>query len=175
MCKLKKGTSEFSISASLEMTYENNKIYAKEILDKVLKEKHYEIKYNDYNLESVDDKGKKSLQLHPMKGYEVIDPNVKSDHNIYFILDSNGKKILYVGKSQKIRNRLTNHLVKCSSTTSSKIKNISEYMSKHGTSLKYYSIKVKPKKLYGAVEGMLIAYIKNNEALDTDNWNDRED
>lgn len=167
---------EIKINATLNLTFEGKSTDENAILTLVRQKTHFLIKYDHSDYVHSPDKDEKAYELKPSKGFEKINRGVTSNHNVYFIFDSNNLNILYVGKSQSIRSRLKNHLIKCSENTSSKIQNIQKYLKDAPIKrLYYYSIEVCETKYYGAIEGTLIAYIKNHENDFPNNWNDRED
>jgi hypothetical protein len=109
---------------------------------------------------------------------------LSSNDNIYVLIDSEEDKILYIGKSvaKDIDSRLAEHLLKnekadgTKSGTSSKIKEVYTYLMEQVEKekvpkIRYYTFEVVPKKLYAAVEGHLINYLK--EVRKQAKWNIR--
>lgn len=80
--------------------------------------------------------------------------------NIYFIFGEN-KELLDIGKASSknkdIRNRLRKHLIYCSKKTSSKLKNVQDYVvdGKHQT-IFIASLRVEPEEYYQMAESFLI-------------------
>jgi len=109
---------------------------------------------------------------------------LSSNDNIYVLIDSEEDKILYIGKSlaKDINSRLIEHLLKnekadgTKSSTSSKIKEVYTYLMEQVENdkipkIRFYTFEVVPKKLYAAVEGHLINYLK--EVKKQAEWNIR--
>lgn len=99
---------------------------------------------------------------------------------IYFIF-SQDNELFYIGKDIRLRERLKQHLISCSTSTSSHIKDVHNYLldrKKQGKPLtiKYSAINTDDNKYNAAIEGALIDYCLNNCKKSYDKlWNKRED
>lgn len=105
---------------------------------------------------------------------DCADTPIRAEGNVYFIFDED--KLLYVGKSLNIKQRLCQHLIKCNKKTYSKIQEVQKYLKEQSKSkLSYCAIEVDIEQFYGTVEGMIIKYIHDHKTDFPDNWNLRED
>ena len=165
------------ISCYVTLTCNNREIDEEKIFDYVIQEaEKKQICYGDvlkYNME-YEGLYLKRIKIQTNDKIE-IPPDVKS--GIYFILNDTGDKILYVGKSKTLATRLKNHLIECSTSTSSHINEVIEYLSNLKSDqliLKYCYIKVE--KYLSTIEGMLIDYMKSIDLdMFKENWNKRND
>lgn len=100
---------------------------------------------------------------------------------IYFILNDKEDKVLYIGKSQKLKDRLKQHLIECNKSTSSHIQDVLDYLldrQKKGLSLciKYCVINTGDDKNNAAIEGILLDYIfGSSNRMFEECWNKRKD
>lgn len=100
---------------------------------------------------------------------------------IYLIFSYEKDKLLYVGKSKNLRQRLTNHLIKCNAQTYSHIEDTQAHLlarKGEGKPLRicYYTIGVSNPKNNSTVEGAIIDYVLNSGDILFDScWNIRED
>lgn len=137
-----------------------------DIIEKVKTMHKEEITYRSPDFKALKDSDCREL--------DCIDTTIRAKGNVYFIFDD--KKLLYVGKSLDIKQRLRQHLIKCSKKTYSKIQDVQKYLKDNRIlSLSYCAIEVSVEKFYGTVEGMIIKYIHQHESDFLYNWNLRED
>lgn len=62
-------------------------------------------------------------------------------NGIYFILDYELKHLLYIGKSQDVKDRLKQHLIECASTTNSHIIDVYEYLLQRKAKSEFIGVK----------------------------------
>lgn len=155
------------INVDCVISDENKKsLELEDIIEKVKTMYKEEITYRSTDFKSLEDLDCREL--------DCINTTIRAKGNVYFIFDD--KKLLYVGKSLKIKQRLRQHLIKCSKKTYSKIQDIQEYLKANSLlKLSYCAIEVSEEKFYGTVEGMIIKYIHEHESDFLYNWNLRED
>jgi hypothetical protein len=111
---------------------------------------------------------------------EINKVSAKKDEKgyVYFVFDATGSMCLYVGKSNDLKKRLREHLVKPSKSTNSKYEVLHKFILDGATTLYFDYIKIDPSELYGAAEGQFISYF---EDIHTTNgtlkkfWNIRHD
>lgn len=164
---------DIRVTATIEN--EGEKVDIESIINTVIDDtKKFTIRYNRAEI-TKDTSDSKTVSYKLDNTDEIVKEIVG---NVYFIF--NDKKLLYVGKAKNLKNRLRQHLINCSSSTSSKIQSVHECLTeleKNGNPLllSYCAISIKPEKYYGTVEGMIIDYIHSNKDYFKDNWNLRED
>lgn len=112
---------------------------------------------------------------------DKIDDEIDNS-GIYFILSYEEDKLLYVGKSKNIKQRLKDHLIQCNAKTYSHIEDVSQYLCNRQSNnlplkIKYCAIRVDNSKYNATVEGTIIDYILNNsgDSFFSECWNKRED
>ena len=114
-----------------------------------------------------------------LENSELVSDKI-SGGGIYFIF-SQDNELLYIGKDKNLKNRLSQHLISCSTSTSSHIKDVHKYLldcKKQSKSLtiKYSVINTVNDKDNAAIECLLIDYCLNNGEKSYDKlWNKRED
>ncbi len=93
---------------------------------------------------------------------EINKVTAKKDEKgyVYFIFDSTSSMCLYVGKSNDLKKRLKDHLVKPSTSTNSKYEDLKNYVLSGSTIVYFDYIKIDPVELYGAAEGQFISYFE---------------
>lgn len=112
---------------------------------------------------------------------DKIDDEIDNS-GIYFILSYEEDKLLYVGKSKNIKQRLKNHLIQCNVKTNSHIEDVSQHLcdrqsKKMPLKIKYCAIHVDDPKYNATVEGTIIDYILSHpdDPFFSECWNKRED
>lgn len=83
------------------------------------------------------------------------------DDDLYFLFGED-EKLLYVGKKKGVYNRLKEHLVKCSSSTSSKLEEFIEYVKSGNYVIYFATASVKPIGLNAFCE----VYLQNKYNFD---------
>ena len=142
------------------------KLKVEQIIDEVRKAHKTEVSYKSTGFKSKENDKCYELDC------EVS--TIKAEGNVYFIFDKD--KLLYVGKSLDVSQRLSQHLIKCPQKTYSKIQRVQKYLEENELEkLSYYVIHVTEERFYGTVEGLIIKYIHDNQEKFPENWNVRED
>lgn len=173
------------LNCEIKLKLGESPIDPEKIFDKVFTEiEKYEVLYEDgpiYNNTFKGDKlSSKSINI---KNGEKLFENIKGG-GIYFILNSDGSKILYIGKAQDLKARLKQHLQSCSVSTSSHIEDVINYLiecqkKSKKMRLQYCVINTVNDKHNAAIEGALIDYIiekkASNDARFDECWNERKD
>ena len=132
------------------------------IIDEVKKNvKKYWIRYKNGKSSMVD-------SICQLNTEDEISSEIKGG-GLYFILSSDGEKLLYVGKSKNLRARLRQHLVKCSESTYSHIQDVCKYLqekqeSQEELSLSYCVVNTTDNTCNATIEGALIDYILNKKS-----------
>ena len=166
---------KMNIIVTATIKNEGKKVDIESIINTVIDDtKKFTIRYN--SAEITKDTSDSKTVSYKLDNTDEIAKEIVG--NVYFIF--NDKKLLYVGKAKNLRNRLRQHLINCTSSTSSKIHFVQEYLEKllserKPLSLSYCAISIEPEKYYGTVEGMIIDYIHSKKDYFKDNWNLRED
>ena len=141
-------------------------LQVEQIIDEVRKANKTEVNYKSTGFKSKENDKCYELDC------EV--PTIKAEGNVYFIFDND--KLLYVGKSLDVSQRLRQHLIKCNKKTYSKIQSVQTYLEDNDLkTLSFCVIRVTEERFYGTIEGMIIKYIHDNQGKFPDNWNLRED
>ena len=116
-----------------------------------------------------------------LKTQSEIDKNI-SCGGIYFLISYEETELLYLGKSQQLKNRLKQHLSECSVSTNSHILDVYKYLVQRKNDnkelkIKYGIINSESNKFNATAEGLLIDYIMQNKEkeLFKNCWNVRED
>ena len=169
-----------NLDCTIILKNDDKEISPKDIFDKVMSAevKKYSVTYDkpvNHQICYLNNEPKNII----ITSKDEIDSNVKGV-GIYFILNENENKILYIGKSNDLKTRLTQHLLKCSITTHSHIRDVINYLVNckdvsDKISLKYCFIKTNEKH-NAAIEGVLLDYLmESKDECFTDNWNKRKD
>lgn len=105
-----------------------------------------------------------------------------SGGGIYFLISDEEDELLYLGKSKQLRNRLKQHLIECSISTSSHILDVYKYLlyrknKKKSLKVKYGALNSESDKFNATIEGILIDYalLNKNDSFFNNCWNTRED
>lgn len=94
---------------------------------------------------------------------------ISKEDNIYLFFDADfDNKLLYVGKSNSIHDRLRSHLICTSEKTKSKLEKVKELILREHHTLQIATFKVEPDYYYQMVESYLI---RAKKPL----WNNRND
>ena len=173
------------LDCEIELKWGESPIDPEKIFYKVFTEiEKYDVLYEDGPVYNNIFKGDKlsSKSINIKNGDEPFE--YVNGGGIYFILNSDGSKILYVGKAQDLRGRLQQHMKKCSASTSSHIEDVINYLiecqkKSEKLKLQYCVINTVNDKHNAAIEGALIDYIiekkASNDARFNECWNERKD
>ena len=163
-----------NIGVSCVLNINNKNKKNEELLDHIYaearKQKNFWVEYNIKEIYLIQSKN--DLSSIAKEHLESISGNV-------YILLNEDKDILYVGKSKSIKKRIKEHLVKCSSSTSSQIQNVYDFLKEKNLSGKdnikiyIFVLNVEPNEYYGTIEGLIINDLikKSNNTC----WNVRQD
>lgn len=167
------------VNCNVSMSINGTAITAKDIINLIITPsvEKYVINYDDNTLYS-DIKGVSHRKLTTA---DKIDEGIDNS-GIYFLLSYEEDKLLYVGKSKNIKQRLKDHLIQCNAKTYSHIEDVSQYLRDRQNKnlqlkIKYCAIQVDDSKYNATVEGAIIDYILNNsgDPFFSECWNKRED
>jgi hypothetical protein len=163
------------LTCEIKLLLEEKLITAEEIFEYVVNklEKHT-ISY-----------GKEIIYTNKYKNGDLFKTKIETDNEIstnitgmgiYFILNERIDKILYVGKSEILNDRLKQHLIECPASTSSHIQDVIKYLLQENSNnkvLKYCVINTNGNN--AAIEELLITHLKNSSnLLFSENWNRRK-
>lgn len=172
-----KKTAEETLSCEVILKLNNKKCTAQEVFEQVKDViDQYEMVY-----------GTDIIVTREYKNGDYTSIRLKTDSKIqigrgvsgiYFILSSDKNHILYVGKSKNLKERLKEHLISCSASTSSHIESVYDYLLSHNEKSLYYCImKTDDGQHNAAIEGILLDYIYEHktEEFFSQCWNSRID
>lgn len=169
------------INCNVNMSASGTAITAKDIINliKTPTVKKYVINYKDKTLHYCTHTN--GLSQRKLTTSDKIDAGI-ANSGIYYILSYEEDKLLYVGKSKSIRQRLKDHLIQCNIKTYSHIEDVSRYLHDRQSKglllkIKYCAINVEDSKYNATVERTIIDYILNNSSdlFFSKCWNKRDD
>lgn len=169
------------VNCNVGMSINGTAITAENIIDfiKTSAVKKHVISYDEGTLYSYTDP--KGVAQRKLATPDKIDDEIDNS-GIYFILSYEEDKLLYVGKSKNIKQRLKNHLIQCNVKTYSHIEDVSQHLcdrqsKKLPLKIKYCAIRVDDSKYNATVEGTIIDYILSHpdDPFFSECWNKRED
>lgn len=169
------------LTCSTQLILNDKNVSAKDVFDLILDKNtpKHEINYGSSVQHAVEYENNELKKI-KLKTTDKIHQNITSG-GIYFILSSDEKNILYVGKDKNLKYRLKQHLIECSKSTSSHIKDVLDYLldrQKKGFSLciRYCVINTVDNKNNAAIEERLIDYIfESSDHVFDECWNKRKD
>lgn len=169
------------IGCTTVLELDGHTVEAKNIIEKVKAMNKYRIDYGN-PLRYIEKYENGKLRKIEIDFTNDIDASITKG-GIYFIFSGDGNRLLYIGKSKDLKNRLKQHLIACTLSTYSHIQDVLNYLKeqkirKEKLVLQYCIINSVDDKHNAAIEGALIDYIqenKENEVLLSDCWNTRHD
>ncbi len=120
MATTQQGKLGIVIDCNVNMSINGTATTAKDIIN-LIRVKKYVISYDDGTL--LPYTVTKGVSQRKLSTADKID-----NSGIYFILSYEEDKLLYVGKSKNVQQRLKDHLIQCNAKTYSHIEDVSQYL-----------------------------------------------
>lgn len=173
------GKEQNKLACEASLKYGGNNFLTEQVFEYV-KENKVEIYKIEYDSPLVCKKEYKNGKFSNMTLSAKSEINV-SGGGIYFILSHDKKRLLYLGKSKNLSERLQQHLISCNASTHSHIEDVYKYLLQQNVEPKcvcYCVINTENDAHNATIEGILLDHIKNRNSGDEffdQCWNKRFD